>query len=388
MAKTSRNGRSTAGRAHARGGASQKPVRKKSTSTRPPSSPADDDSRDATAQWRLWPARPLRAPQDDGAGGGAPAAVPKAPPKRQPRAKRQRTPSAPPLGVLAVHGVGPGTGRTRAGFSAKLRNLVFPDKAAAGEFWHECVWEDLHDGLDDCISGIVSRMAEGPLFDGFLQKSKGITRILRWIGGSARADKILRTLEGMTRDVASRFVAKALDIGLDFWLYLDSPHGRILRDRLRKRLESVAKKHPQGILLLGHSLGSVIAYDLLAEARLAGESLPVAALVTIGSPLAWAFDIRRADNRPEAAFDVIGPVPWTNLYYPEDYIALYSPLPPDRFPEARNVRLSLPPSSSPLDAHRAYWSDSALARFVREASSRNTCVPKPATILEARLPSP
>lgn len=365
MAKTSRNGRSTAGSAHARGGASQKPVRGKTTSTRPPSSPADDDSRDAAAQWRLWPARPLRAPQDDGAGGGAPVAVPKAPPKRQPRAKRLRTPSAPPLGVLAIHGVGPGTGRTRAGFSAKLRNLVFPDKATAGEFWHECVWEDLHDGLDDCISGIVSRMAGGPLFDGFLQKSKGITRVLRWIGGSARADKILRTLEGMTRDMASRFVAKALDIGLDFWLYLDSPHGRILRDRLRKRLESVAKKHPQGILLLGHSLGSVIAYDLLAEARLAGESLPVTALVTIGSPLAWAFDIRRADNRPEAAFDSIDPVPWTNFYYPEDFISLYSPLPADRFPEARNVSLSLPFSASPLDAHRAYWSDPALARRIR-----------------------
>jgi hypothetical protein len=372
MAGTGRNGRSTSGRTRARGGPQNKPSRKKSAPPRSPAPPPNDTPRDASAQWRLWPKRPLHAPRVDGAGGSASAAPAETPPKRKPRAKRLKTPSVPPLGVLAIHGVGPGTGRARAGFSAKLRRLVFPDEAAFGQLWHECVWEDLHDGLDDCISGIVSRMADGPLFDGFLQKSKLLARILGWIGGASGKDKIIRTLEGMTRAAATRVVSKALDIGLDFCLYLDSPHGQALRGRLRKRIASVAQKHPQGILLLGHSLGSVIAYDLLAEARLAGETLPVAALATIGSPLAWTFDIRRADNRPEAAFDSIGPVPWTNFYYREDYIALYSSLPPDRFPEARNVHLSLPKSSSPLDAHRAYWADPALARRIRGIATETT----------------
>lgn len=335
-------------------------------------------ARDAEAQWRLWKSRPARPLQRADAGGQAPAPSPApsppAPRESAPHAKthrspaKRRTPSAPPLGVLAIHGVGPGTGRSRSGFSRNLRALVFPDEANMGTLWHECVWEDLHDGFDACVAGIVAQMARGPVFDGLLRKSKGLTRILKWVGGSAGADKILRALEGLTRDVAAGFVVKALDIGLDFCLYLDSAHGRLLRDRLRKRLAAVAKKHPRGVLLLGHSLGSVIAYDLLAEARLAGESLPVCALVTCGSPLAWAFDLRRADNRPEAAFDSIGPVPWTNFYYPEDFISLYSPLPTDRFPEARNVSLSLPVSVSPLDAHRAYWSDPALARRIRDVA--------------------
>lgn len=329
--------------------------------------------RDAEAQWSLWKRRPARPLQNADAGRVSPVPAieppagskPPAPAKRQ-RARTKRMPTAAPaLGVLAIHGVGPGSGQSRAGFSRRLRDLAFPDVAQIGPLWHECVWEDLHDGLDACVSGIVDRMAHGPVFDGLLRKSKGLTRIFRWVGGSAGADKILGTLEGLTRDVAARFVAKALDVSLDFWLYLDSAHGRLLRERLRKRLESVAAKHPRGVVLLGHSLGSVIAYDLLAEARLAGETLPVAAFATIGSPLAWAFDIRRADNRPEAAFDSIGPVPWTNFYYPEDYIALYSPLPADRFPSARNVRLSLPPKVPPLDAHRAYWGDSVLARCIR-----------------------
>ena len=132
-----------------------------------------------------------------------------------------------------------------------------------------------------------------------------------------------------------------------------------------KKMLAYAGKHPQGIVLVAHSLGSVIAYDILAEAHLNGETLPVKRLVTFGSPLGWTFELRKAEHKKELSYTSIGNVPWDNFYYVEDCVTLYEHLSKDRFSTVENIPLKLSASSSQIASHCAYWSDDVLASYVR-----------------------
>lgn len=301
---------------------------------------ASAEPRDAEAQWWLWPSgRTVRAPAETSGGDDGGTAAP----------ERGTGPSLPNIAalrraVLAVHGVGGGTADRRAGFSDKLRRRVFRGSGESSiPFWHECVWEDINDALDTRLAEFVRAAARGPLFCGLPQGA---------------------------RRTAADWVCRMLDFGLDYWLYLDSAHGAKIRSRLRARIAAAAKGHQDGVVLVAHSLGSVVAYDVLAEARRKGVRLPVAALVTFGSPLAWTFTLRETLAKSECANHSLGSLPWTNIYYREDCVCLYKPLPADRFPEARNVVLPLPKRATARTAHAAYWRDGEVARIVREAITK------------------
>ncbi|MFE3032937.1 hypothetical protein ACFXKY_14995 [Streptomyces canus] len=73
-------------------------------------------------------------------------------------------------------------------------------------------------------------------------------------------------------------------------------------------------------VVLGHSLGSVIAYDLLRRGEIAPERAAVRTLVTCGSPLAIP-SVRRglniADGEP---LKLPGDVAWINVFDPADFI--------------------------------------------------------------------
>jgi hypothetical protein len=67
-------------------------------------------------------------------------------------------------------------------------------------------------------------------------------------------------------------------------------------------------------VLIGHSLGSVVAYDLLRR-----DLVPqVEALVTLGSPLAWA-TVQRALSAASASLGC-GAVSWSNVFDPWDVV--------------------------------------------------------------------
>ena len=262
------------------------------------------------------------------------------------------------LSVLAVHGVGAGEGAARKGFSKELKKLVFPDEAEADRRWHECVWEDLNDDIDKYISGIVKEAVkeyELPLEPGETGTSKKV-----W-------DTLKPILANLGLHVLGDIAEYALDLSLDFVLYLDSQHGRKVRDRLRTRIAEVADSNPNGIVLAAHSLGSVIAYDVLAEAHLNGEKLPVKHLVTFGSPLEWTNDLRKTEEKEESKFTSIGEIPWLNFHYKEDYVTRHRELSKEKFKEVDNVLLSLPPTQAAsafatMKSHCAYWTDERLAK--------------------------
>ncbi len=97
-------------------------------------------------------------------------------------------------------------------------------------------------------------------------------------------------------------------------------------------------------LVLAHSLGSVVAVDLLHR----GEAPRVNALVTCGSPLAWT-TVRRSLFGAGAQCPTLG-LPWTNVHDPQDVVTAGTGL-AAHFPEARDV----PVNNGFRDAHRAKY---------------------------------
>jgi hypothetical protein len=104
--------------------------------------------------------------------------------------------------------------------------------------------------------------------------------------------------------------------------YLTDPE---TRDAVRRRLSSLIT--PQTRLVIGHSLGSVVAYEVLCRME-----LPIApAFITLGSPL----------GLPNLVFDRLDPAPidkrgfwpgstttWTNIAAENDIVAAVKRLAP------------------------------------------------------------
>jgi hypothetical protein len=164
------------------------------------------------------------------------------------------------LPVVVVHGVGIGETRDRAGFSINLSDAVTeaqrpvirvgPNEAPILEpmpknsvIWEEALWEGENNAVDEQISIFFNLAVHNHL--------------------------------------AGEVAQKALDLLGDVPLYL-GPQGF----RIRNLVATVVAKHPNCVLV-GHSLGSVILYDILRQAqdRDAFTSLPVSSFITLGSPL-------------------------------------------------------------------------------------------------------
>ncbi|MEU7872398.1 hypothetical protein [Dactylosporangium sp. NPDC049140] len=104
---------------------------------------------------------------------------------------------------------------------------------------------------------------------------------------------------------AGRLAARVLR---EVYAYLHRPDlGKVIRAKVR------AAVTPGTRVLFGHSLGSVVAYDMLRRGTITAD-----ALVTAGSPLGWA-SVRKAlsdTGRLDAA--VVGS--WRNVYDPNDAV--------------------------------------------------------------------
>jgi len=240
------------------------------------------------------------------------------------------------LPVVVVHGIGYGTNQDRAGFSTELSSDVheaarpvtrigpFEEvKTAAGAapnggiWWAEALWESVNDHIDKVTEVALKACIPGP---------------------------------------PANWYAKVLDLLGDVPLYL-GPHGTAIREVVK----GVIKQFP-GCIVVGHSLGSVIAADILSEARATDNfaSLPVSGLITLGSPLNLL-----GLRQPIPASQPF-PFRWYNLWYPPDPVTLAKPLSTVQFPGVTNRKLNA--GESFVVAHTSYWSSVAVANVVYQLS--------------------
>ena len=108
---------------------------------------------------------------------------------------------------------------------------------------------------------------------------------------------------------------------MDLPLYWDAERAEIIRSKVREAIHDADEDNTEGVVLLGHSLGSVIAFDVLAEAVERGEDSPIKALVTMGSPLKWVTDLRESERElfPEKKIRTnIEPIRWVNFFDKEE----------------------------------------------------------------------
>lgn len=278
----------------------------------------------------------------------------------------------PEYSVVVVHGIGAGKGEERRGFSKKLKQQiakVYPDIDA---YWHEASWEEINDNVDDVVQSVVDKLMDGYIKDATVPKRRsgkdygraGRNFIVKLIKKVKRMEKAAaEELAPILLRFAKRGIPYALDLLLDLPLYLSRDHGEAIRGRVRETIDEVFRETNRGVILIGHSLGSVIAFDVLAEMIAKGERNHVKALVTFGSPLGWVMQIRRADQNllPALPSDV-SCVKWVNFYDSDDPIPLRRELDPSLFDGVENRKVDS--GEKLIYAHCAYWSNAEVAECI------------------------
>lgn len=155
-------------------------------------------------------------------------------------------------------------------------------------------------------------------------------------------DVLAPVYEGIDRVEEATGVTLVDDIILeyrfdDLWHYhAEQEFARDVQARLIQRLR--AYKHHR-ILLVAHSMGSVIAYDALRLLECEDPSLRVEHLVTAGSPLGLA-KVKLKSEAEHGALRVPNNVSaWTNLADGDDVVAIMGALGADYGPSDHGVRI-------------------------------------------------
>ncbi|MCS7483814.1 hypothetical protein ACFFQW_38390 [Umezawaea endophytica] len=140
-----------------------------------------------------------------------------------------------------------------------------------------------------------------------------------------------------------------------------------LRDTaVRERVQAVVQDAvtERTRVLVAHSLGSVVAYEMLA----ANPDWPVRALVTFGSPLGWSPQV--FDRLTPGPCDGVGVWPggvrvWTNVSFAGDVVALHKELSPlFAHPDGRSRVRDLPVRLTSMHAAEAYLRTAEVAGAV------------------------
>lgn len=262
----------------------------------------------------------------------------------------------PQYAVVAVHGISGKSGKTQSQFSDELAMRVMTEPTWKEKFWHETVWEGVFDGLDAKIRTVVAKVLDSYSVWDMIQ---GLLEILPGIIGIRSADN--KSLWTETREKVAALFSSLLDHAIDLPLYLGSTYGEQIRQIAREKIQTAAQQ-AGGVVVVGHSLGSVIAHDVVAQLLAESNPPPIQALVTMGSPLEWVLDLRKENP---VVFPRFQSLKWVNFYNVDDPIPLKKGLKLAAFPDIENVGIDAH-TKEPLAAHSAYWANETVAEKLRE----------------------
>lgn len=214
-------------------------------------------------------------------------------------------------------------------------DILHPERTTAA-------WTQRSLGLDRDLRTLdIERLLDD---DGmFLRDERGevselVDALLRRFGvprGSESRARVLPLPGFLRRPLAKAFLKAFVR---DTAAYFFQPE---TRDRIRKRLEdALPADEAEDVVLVSHSMGTVIAFDVLQTRAAAGRPIRVRKFVTLGSPLGITEIQDHLATRPEIPADVRE---WTNFADPLDPVALDKGIGNDF--ERRHYRLDgVPPS--------------------------------------------
>ena len=278
-------------------------------------------------------------------------------------------------GVVVVHGIGAGTGESRRDFSAKLKANVEKMVSSASDIvWEEADWEGINDKIDSIAERVVTRFCKKYIKEvaDDLRREKGKRqpatsgaskkRIAEFIKCVCHKFELFRLrLIYCALRVCKKHLPDVIDAAIDLPLYMQNPKQGEIRAKVREaisRAESRAKK----VILVGHSLGSVVAFDVAVAELADNKSSRLAALVTMGSPLNWVSEIRRAEACGNMETPRIKSIPWINFWDPEDPVPEFGALDVKVFPDVRNIKVES--GKTLISAHCNYWNDKDIAQTI------------------------
>lgn len=146
--------------------------------------------------------------------------------------------------------------------------------------------------------------------------SKGLQRAWNWVRGSKFSDQTLGWIDPLVR----RYFQE-----VDIYLFNSDPEKR---NRIRNRLMALIDRYRKDeILIIGHSMGSVIAYDVLLSED---QKYQIPTLVTLGSPLGFPYIAEKIATAHHITVKVPVHLPtpesitkqWFNFYDNTDIISL------------------------------------------------------------------
>lgn len=267
----------------------------------------------------------------------------------------------PKYPVVVVHGICDKCASQQEGFSRVLRDNVFPEGADRESYWHEAIWEKVTEAADSKMQDEVLKLVnaynktEYWLDEQLAKRHSLIGRVLAYVWWSFGVFARFKSVDKLTQ---------TLDLLLDLPLYMGNPRGNRVRDVVRDEISKAASVSGNSVILVGHSLGSVIAYDVVRENLENGCLLPIKALVTFGSPLDWVQDLRVAEGDVVRSKWSVSPVPWYNYYDPKDPVCMMQEFPMERF-DALAVNASTSSGKCGIGAHTAYWRSGDIASRIR-----------------------
>lgn len=277
---------------------------------------------------------------------------------------KQMNVKPPKYSVVVVHGICANNGSQQKGFSRKLAKRVLGEDKLRAQFWHEAVWEKETDAADDKIHDAILRLMDAYDKTAYWRKAR-LAATKNWIVkvGIWACSFLVYIVRLITIDRLST----ALDLALDLPLYLGEPRGGKIRQVVIDEIQKAQDENPDGVVLVGHSLGSVIAYDVVRDNLRSETPLKIKTLITLGSPLDWVTDIRKAEGEMEDGNCSLPGVKWINIYDEEDPVPIKDGLPIERFSDVDNTPIRS--GERLILAHTCYWENDEVAKVIRDEIS-------------------
>ena len=285
-------------------------------------------------------------------------------------------------GVVIVHGIGAGTGESRRDFSAKLKANVKKMVSSASDIvWEEADWEGVNDNIDSIAGRVVKRFCKKYIKEAVddlrREKSKRqpttsesskncIVELIKWVCHKLKLFRLC--VRCCAFCVCKEHLPDVIDAAIDLPLYMQNPKQKEIRAKVREAI-SKAELRAKKVILVGHSLGSVIAFDIAVAELVDNKSSRLAALVTMGSPLNWVSEIRRAEACEKMEAPRIKSIPWINFWDPEDPVPEFMELDRKVFHDVQNIKVES--KKKLISAHCNYWNDKDVAQTIAKMLEGN-----------------
>lgn len=285
-------------------------------------------------------------------------------------------------GVVIVHGIGAGTGESRRDFSAKLKANVKKMVSSASDIvWEEADWEGVNDNIDSIAGRVVKRFCKKYIKEAVddLRREKSKRQPTTSESLKQRIVEFIKCVYHKFRSfcscvkycavcVCNEHLPDVIDAAIDLPLYMQNPKQGEIRAKVREAI-SKAELRAKKVILVGHSLGSVIAFDIAVAELVDNKSSRLAALVTMGSPLNWVSEIRRAEACEKMEALRIKSIPWINFWDPEDPVPEFMELDRKVFHDVQNIKVES--KKKLISAHCNYWNDKDVAQTIAKMLEGN-----------------